>query len=601
MSNVFTKSDGFKSEYSCAVVRVGELIPVEGSDFLAKTQVFGTQIVVRKDEIKEGDVMIYAANETQLNERFLSVNNLFEIGCREKNANAEEVQAIMKAYEPIKEEADRYRQEAKSLKAKIDKATGNAAKFNKKAAKMKAKLANMEEGSDEYLIVKGDMENALAKAEKCTADAMANTTPYTNAKNKAKEITDTGADIIAEAKKHCGFFNKYGRVRCIVLKGEPSFGFLFKPENLRLFDSSIMLSDVDNYVDQEFDTVNGELFVKAYVPPVKERPERGSRAGKAQKKLNRFDRMVEGEFNFHYTTDQFQKMVTLFKPEDKVDISVKQHGTSIVIGKLHVKEPIKLPFFKRLFNKFIDWTGLFKSHKVIDYKIVYGPVYSSRTVIKNKYINKDVNGGFYGKDIWSEYGDIIYPYLDEGMTVYGEICGYLTDTETPIQKTYDYGCDKGENTIMFYRITTPVEVDGEVKLREWEVQEVFEWTEKLKERMYQNGDPLNAVRVQPINVLYHGTLEDLYPDLDPENHWAANLLDMMKHDKKRFGMEENEPLCTHHQVPREGICIRKCGSTKPACYKLKTDAFFLGESVRMDAGEVDIEMADNYGDEPETV
>ena len=140
MSNVFTKSDGFKSEYSCAVVRVGELIPVEGSDFLAKTQVFGTQIVVRKDEIKEGDVMIYAANETQLNERFLSVNNLFEIGCREKNANAEEVQAIMKAYEPIKEEADRYRQEAKSLKAKIDKATGNAAKFNKKAAKMKDKI-----------------------------------------------------------------------------------------------------------------------------------------------------------------------------------------------------------------------------------------------------------------------------------------------------------------------------------------------------------------------------------------------------------------------------------------------------------------------------
>ena len=369
-------------------------------------------------------------------------------------------------------------------------------------------------------------------------------------------------------------------------------------ENLRLFDSSIMLSDVDNYVDQEFDTVNGELFVKAYVPPIKERPERRSRAGKAQKKLNRFDRMIDGEFNFHYTTDQFQKMVTLFKPEDIVDISVKQHGTSIVIGKLHVKQPIKLSFFKRMFNKFVDWSGWFKSHRITDYEIVYGPVYSSRTQIRNKYINNDVNGGYYGEDIWSEYGDIIYPYLDEGMTVYGEICGYLTNTETPIQKTYDYGCDKGENTIMFYRITTTNE-DG--SKREWEVQEVFEWTEKLKERMYQNDDPLNALRIQPINLLYHGTLEDLYPDLDPDNHWVVNLLDRMKDDKERFGMEENEPLCTHHQVPREGICIRKCGSTKPACYKLKTDAFFLGESVRMDAGEVDIEMADNYGDEPETV
>ena len=62
--NVFTKSDDFKSEYSCAVVRVGELTPIEGSDFLARTDIFGTQIVVRKDQVKTGDMMIYAANET---------------------------------------------------------------------------------------------------------------------------------------------------------------------------------------------------------------------------------------------------------------------------------------------------------------------------------------------------------------------------------------------------------------------------------------------------------------------------------------------------------------------------------------------------------
>ena len=594
MSNAFTKSEGFKSEYSCAVVKVGELIPIEGSDFLAKTNVFGTQIVVRKDEIKEGDIMIYAANETELNHDFLSANNLFEIGCREKNANAAEVDEIMKDYEPIKEKADKYRQEAKRIKTSIDKLTGNASKLTKKANKLRTKLANMKEGTEEYEIAKREMEAYELKAEDATKRAMAQTTDYVNNKNKAKEIADTGADIIAEAKKHCGFFNKYGRVRCIVLKGEPSFGFLFKPENLQKFEPGLTFSDVSEYVGQEFDTVNGVLFVKAFVPPVKERPERGSRQSRAQKKVERFNRMVDGEFYLHYTTDQFQKMVTLFKPEDVVDISVKRHGTSIVIGKVHVKQPIKLSFFKRMFNKFVDTTGLMKSCRITDYEVVYGPVYSSRTQIRNKYITDKSNNGFYGVDIWTEYGDIIYPYLDEGMTVYGEICGFITNSETAIQKTYDYGCDKGENNIMFYRITTTNE-DG--SKREWEVQEVFEWTEKLKERMYQNGDPLNAVRVQPINVLYHGTLEDLYPDLDPENHWAVNLLDMMKHDKKRFGMEENEPLCTHHQVPREGICIRKCGSQKPSCYKLKTDAFFLGESVRMDSADVDIEMSEGYGNE----
>jgi hypothetical protein len=406
----------------------------------------------------------------------------------------------MKAYEPIKTKADKYRNEAKQLKSSIDKLTNNAAKMTKKVNSKRTKLSNMKEGTDEYVILQNEIDALVKKSEEATAKAMSLTTEYVNAKNKAKEISDTGADIIAEAKKLCGFFNKYGRVRCIILKGEPSFGFLFKPENLKLFDNTIMLSDVEDYVDQEFDTVNGVLFVKAFVPPVKERPERGSRASKAQKKVDRFNRLVEGEFALHYETDQFQKMVTLFRPEDVVDITVKMHGTSIVIGKVHVKQPIRLPFFKRMFNFFVDKTGLFKSKRITDYEVVYGPVYSSRKVIKNKYINKDVNGGFYGTDIWTEYGDMIYPYLDEGMTVYGEICGYITDSDKPIQKTYDYGCNKGENIIMFYSITTTNE-DG--SKREWDVQEVFDWTMKLKQKFYDENKPIDALKIHPIDLLYH--------------------------------------------------------------------------------------------------
>ena len=33
MSNIFTKSENFKSEYSCAVVRIGKLTPIELPDF----------------------------------------------------------------------------------------------------------------------------------------------------------------------------------------------------------------------------------------------------------------------------------------------------------------------------------------------------------------------------------------------------------------------------------------------------------------------------------------------------------------------------------------------------------------------------------------
>ena len=593
-NKVFSKSETFKSEYSCAVVRVPELTPIEGSDFLAKTNIFGTQIVVRKDQVKEGDVMIYAANETQLNERFLSVNNLFEISCREKNANAAEVAAIMAEYEPIKAEADKKRSEAKVAKGAMESLTKKSQKLQKEIKKKQKAAEKLEKDSEEYNIVLQDVPDLQKRADEYIAKAMSYTTQYTNLKKEVEDIVKSGEHIVAEAKKHCGFFNKYGRVRCLTLKGCPSFGVLFAPEDLIKFDSTVTLEDVAAYIGQEFDTVNGELFVKAYVPPIKERPERGSRMNKAQKKISRFNRMIEGEFFYHYETTQLPKVIETFKPEDIVDISVKRHGTSIIIGNLHVKEPIKLPIFQRVFNKLVDITGLLKTRRIQDWVVKYGPVYSSRTVIKNQYINKDAGNGFYEKDVWTEWGDIVYPYLEEGMTVYGEICGYVTGTESMIQKTYDYGCEPGENNLMLYRITT-TEEDGSKK--EWEVPEVKAWTESLIERM-RSAEDENWKRIHPIDLLYHGTLEELYPELDTESHWHENLLEKLKNDKEHFGMEENEPMNTHYpESPREGICIRKEGDKIPACSKLKCYSFFLGESIRMDNGDVDAEMEEGYGDE----
>lgn len=47
--NVFTFSKEGNKEYSASIVRIGDLIPIEGSDFLVKTVVEGEDIVVRKD------------------------------------------------------------------------------------------------------------------------------------------------------------------------------------------------------------------------------------------------------------------------------------------------------------------------------------------------------------------------------------------------------------------------------------------------------------------------------------------------------------------------------------------------------------------------
>ena len=361
-------------------------------------------------------------------------------------------------------------------------------------------------------------------------------------------------------------------------------------DELAKYNPNVKNISLNQYVGEDFDTIEDKLFIKAYVPFVPERRQ-VSKVEKRNKKIEQFDRMVKGEFSFHYDTQMFARCINLFKPTDKVVISNKLHGTSLICGKLHVKTPIKIPFYKWIWNKFVDLTGLFKSLRITDYVVEYGNVTSSRTVIKNQYINKKVTGGYYGVDIWSEYGDLIYPFLDEGMTVYGEICGYISNSQKMIQKGYDYGCDKGENFLMIYRITTTNE-DGSKK--EWNVQDVYNWTKKL----ITEHTELEK-RIRPITIFYHGTLRDLYPDLSLMEHWHENVLEAMRNDKEHFGMEKKEPLC-RNSVWREGIVIRKDDDDLAEAFKLKCMHFLKAEAVLMDdiangKEEVSEEMAEVYG------
>lgn len=261
------------------------------------------------------------------------------------------------------------------------------------------------------------------------------------------------------------------------------------------------------------------------------------------------------------------------------------HNTSVISGKLHVKTPIKLPFYKKIWNKFIDVTGLFKSLHITDYVLDYGNVTASRTVIKNQYINKEVTDGYYGVDIWSEYGNLIYPFLSEGMTIYGEIVGYLTNSDKMIQKNYDYGCNKGENKLMIYRITTTNE-DG--TKHEWNVTEVKEWTENLVKE-----HPEIADRIHVIDLLYHGTLGDLYPNISYADHWHENVLEALRNEKERFNMEKNDPICKN-KVPFEGIVLRIDNDEFAEAFKLKCGKFLSKEREEIDKGEVDMEMVDAY-------
>lgn len=489
-NKIFTMSENGKQEYCCKVVRIEDIFDIPGSDFLGQTFVNNEPVVVRKDLVHTGDIMIYAMNETQLNQDFLSKNSMFRLNISVMNANSIEVETLLR---------------------------------------------------------QGKKDEAQAK---------------------------------------CGFFEKNGRVRMIKIRKTPSMGILLDFQQFVTWKPSLANLDITELEGMIFDTVENELFVKAYIPPFSERHGTPRNNNKNQKILKRFDRLIEGEFFLHYDTNPLAGNEWKLNPDQKVALSVKMHGTSAIFANVKTRIPLKLPFYKRWWNKLLDATHLFYGFRVVDSEVGYGNIYSSRKVIKNKYINKEVTSGYYGQDVWGKYNDLLKDYIPQGMTIYGEICGYLDGTQTMIQKGYDYGCAEGENFFMPYRITSDT-LNGKY---EWNVDEVRDWTVHFREE-----HPEFRNLIYPIPILFKGHLTNLYPDIDSTNvyEWRKNILAALSKDKSRLGMEKLEPLCKN-KVPREGVVLRIHNDEVAEAFKLKTVAFRMREATLIDQGEVDMEMSEAF-------
>ena len=372
-----------------------------------------------------------------------------------------------------------------------------------------------------------------------------------------------------------GYINKHGRVRVIRLGGVPSYGLLLHPASIATFVNE-PVEDVTKYLEkhvgEDFDVINGERFVQVFIPPVKKGTEKVSKQERIKKKLDRFKMLIEGSFRFHYDTAQLQKNMKDIAPDDEVYISVKVHGTSAIFANILTNIPTN--WIKRL------WRRIFKRSSNI-YDQDYNLVYSSRTIVKNQYINKNQKpGGYYSDDVWGYWANKLNGLVPRDYCVYGEIVGFTPNGST-IQKGYDYGCShvaEEKSKLMVYRVT----VDG----KELEISDVIWFGNYLKDKL---GDV-----IMEFPLLYHGTLHDLYPEVDVQNHWHENVLEKLKVEK-RFGMEMDEPLCKT-KVPREGFVLRKANDPVSEAWKLKTDAFKFREAKQYDAGEADMEALEGYGE-----
>ena len=380
-----------------------------------------------------------------------------------------------------------------------------------------------------------------------------------------------------------GFFEDNGRVKAIRLRGIVSEGFLLPVKTLRDFlltTINVELNEIKSNV--EFDSIkhNDKIIwiCKKYKTKVKNVESKNSST--SAKKIKGCDKIDNNQFRFHYTTVQVKKEPWCVEPDDLIQITSKWHGTSGISAYVLCKKPLNI--FKKLGNILLgnSWNN---ECKYYDY------VYASRTVIKNKYFNKNLNSGYYNTDVWFEADKIVRPHLIKGMTAYYEIVGYLPNGSY-IQNNYDYGCvppTNGEKytsekhfKVRIYRITL-TNVDGIV--HEFSTREVQQWC------------TLNGLRA--VEELYYGKAVDLYPQLYqtfngnsddlllPEN-WNMLFWEELANDENFF-MECNSPDCNNN-VPHEGLVIKK-EDMIPRAWKLKTYAFLNGEQSELDKGESNIE------------
>lgn len=368
-----------------------------------------------------------------------------------------------------------------------------------------------------------------------------------------------------------GMFEDNGRVKAIKLRGEISEGFIIPLTALENYIVSVTNKPLPEYKEGvEFDAIehDGKEFwiSEKYLPKSSYTPNQGQNGGKTRHKVPKgVDKVIDTQFRFHYDTILIKKCPHVLTPDSLIQMSYKIHGTSGISANVICRQNLTWK------QKIAKWLTGEEFNK-------YDYIYASRTVIKNKYYNENVGGGYYGVDVWAEADKIVRPCLAKGQTAYYEIVGYLPNGGC-IQKKYDYGCvppKSGETythekhfKVRIYRVTS-TNVDG--KVLEYTPRQVQQWC--------------TQVGLTPVEECYYGRAGDLYPDLDPNTHWNEDFIDRLSNDK-RFYMELDSPHCAN-KVPHEGLVIKiEDGASR--AFKLKCFRFLNKEQELLDKGEGNIE------------
>jgi hypothetical protein len=401
-----------------------------------------------------------------------------------------------------------------------------------------------------------------------------------------------------EANKNnaaAGFFEQNGRVKALKLRGEKSEGFWIPIDALNCKPFLINHDTAILHEGADFDAVGGELLVKKY--RIKYSNSKDPSSIQKKKSAKQESIIVENQFHFHIDTPQLGRNLFKFNSKSNVSITQKLHGTSFISSKVLTKK--KLTWKDRLAR----WFGC----NVIDTH--YGNLYASRRVIKNIGSNK---GSYYSEDIWGMANTQIEPHLKDGMTVYGEVVGFLPSGKM-IQKDFDYGCLPMTHKVFVYRITWTLP-NGHVI--DWSWGQIKEW---CRFHGLQHVPEFYAGKALDFVLQYHKVQLDpndnivdymksqrnpqIFDNID-DRDWNDLFINTLKEqflEKKADGaaMLHGSIKC-NNPVWDEGVVVRLDDSFDFDVYKLKSFNFLAAESLQLDRGDIDIESIESDVDVDES-
>lgn len=348
-------------------------------------------------------------------------------------------------------------------------------------------------------------------------------------------------------------------ITAIKLRGEKSDGLILPISVLEKYTDVSKLKDGDQITE-----LNGHEICCKYIP--RGSSQRNSGKGNKSVRKEQREKITYPYFAEHIDTAQLAYNQSAFKPGDTIYLTQKLHGTSFrVSNAIEVTERKRPAWIKLIFGV---------GNKV---KKQYNIVSGTRRVTLGAQ-----DDGFSGANAFrKKYNDMFVGKLPKGMTVYGEIVGWVNES-TPImprcanskvkdkaflkqygkETIFTYGCEPGENDCYIYRITMTNEDGVTVELP---TEETMLWCEKL------------GVKYVPLlDKFLYTTWEDLNKRCEPY-------------------LDVPEPLANGSHVT-EGVVVRIDNRSSFTAYKTKSFAFKVLEGIIKDALEApDMEEAQEIG------